>query len=60
MDTTDIAALARQLYAAQGARAIAEAAQKADGFERAGDPEQARLWQRVEAQLREMRGPRQG
>ena len=60
MNTMDVSALARHLFAAQGGKAIAEAAQKADRFVRAGDKEQAQLWQRVESVLREMRGPRQG
>ena len=59
MNTTDISALARHLFETQGAKAIAEAAQKAEYFTRAGDREQAQTWQRVEAALREMRGPRQ-
>ena len=59
MTTTDVMALARHLYETQGAKAIAEAAQKAEFFIRAGDMEQAKTWQRVEAVLREMRGARQ-
>lgn len=59
MNTSDISALARHLYAGQGAKAIAEAAQKARLFGESGDQEQARLWQRVEAALQQMRGPRQ-
>ena len=59
MNTTDISALARHLFETQGAKAIAEAAQKAESFQQAGDREQAKTWQRVEAVLREMRGPRQ-
>jgi hypothetical protein len=59
MDTTNTAAIARYLFATQGAKAIAEAAQKAEHFDHAGNKEQARMWQKVEAVLREMRGPRQ-
>jgi hypothetical protein len=59
MDMTDIAAVARHLFETQGASAIAEAAQKAARFSEAGDEQQAKMWQRVEAVLREMRGPRQ-
>jgi hypothetical protein len=59
MNTTDVSAIARHLFATQGARAIAEAAQKAAQFREAGDGEQARTWERVEAVLREMRGPHQ-
>jgi hypothetical protein len=36
MSTTDVAALARHLCETQGARAITEAAQKAEFFIRAG------------------------
>ena len=59
MNATDISTLARELFAAQGAKAIAEAAQKADSCRQAGDEEQAKIWQRVEGALREMRGPLQ-
>ena len=59
MNATDISAIAHHLLETQGARAIAEAAQKADSFSQAGDEEQAKTWQRVEALLREMRGARQ-
>ena len=59
MNATDVSALAHYLFAMHGARAIAEAAQKVESFREAGDEEQARAWQRVEEQLREMRGPRQ-
>jgi hypothetical protein len=59
MNATDISALARHLFATQGPKAIAEAAQKAASFREAGDGEQAKMWQRVEAVLREMRGPHQ-
>ena len=57
--TPDVSALARHLYEAQGPRAIAEAAQKADACADDGDEEQARLWRSVETALRELRGPRQ-
>jgi len=59
MNTTDVAAIARHLFATQGAQAIAEAAQNAARFREAGDGEQAKMWERVETVLREMRGPRQ-
>ena len=59
MNATDISALARHLFATQGAQAIAQAAQRAEAFRAAGDGEQAKIWQRVEAVLREMRGARQ-
>ena len=57
--TTDVSALARQLFASQGAKAIAEAAQKAEASRAAGDEEQAKMWRRVESALRELRGPHQ-
>jgi hypothetical protein len=59
MNATDISAVARHLFATQGAKAIAEVAQKADRYRESGDVEQAKIWQRVEAALREMRGPHQ-
>ena len=59
MNTTDISTLARHLFQTQGAKAIAEAARNAARFKEAGDSEQARMWERVEAALQEMRGPRQ-
>ena len=59
MNAADISALARHLFETQGAKAIAEAAQKAAFFEDAGDEEQAKTWRRVEAVVWEMRGPSQ-
>jgi hypothetical protein len=57
MYSADISAIARRLYETQGAKAIAEAAQKAASYERAGDMEESKTWQQVEAVLWEMRGP---
>ena len=59
MNTPDISAVARHLFETQGAKAIAEAAQKATSSEKDGDQEQAKFWRRVEAALLEIRGPRQ-
>ena len=59
MNTADSSALAHHLFETQGAKAIAEAAQKAASLEDAGDEEQAKFWRWVEAALREIRGPRQ-
>jgi hypothetical protein len=59
MNTADISTVARHLFETQGPRAIAEAAQKVDSFEKAGDTAQAGFWRRVEARLHELRGPRQ-
>ncbi len=55
MNASDVSAVARHLFETQGARAIAEAAQKAAS----SSGEQAKFWQRVEAVLQEMRGPHQ-
>ena len=60
MDATKIQDYARQLFAAHGAKAIAEAAQKAVACEKVGDKEHAQTWRRVEAALLLMCGPRQG
>ena len=59
MTRTDVSAIARNLFEAQGAKAIAEAAQKADHFAKTGDREQAETWKRVESALRDLRGPHQ-
>lgn len=59
MNAADISALAHHLFETKGAKAIVEAAQKAVSFENAGDEEQGKFWRRVEATLREMRGPRE-
>jgi hypothetical protein len=59
MNATESSALARHLFATQGAKSIAQAAQKAASCRETGDEEQARTWERVEAVLREMRGPHQ-
>ena len=58
MNATDISAIAHHLFETQGAKAIAEAARKAESFRQAGDAQQARVWERVEEALRELRGPR--
>jgi diphthamide biosynthesis methyltransferase len=59
MHATQIEEYARQLLEEHGAKATAEAAQKAVTFESAGDKEQAQTWRRIEAALLLMRGPRQ-
>ena len=59
MEMTDIHRYARELKEAHGSKALVEAAQKAVGFERQGDTEQAKTWRRVEAALKEMQGPHQ-
>ena len=59
MNTPNVSALARHLYEAHGAKAIAEAARKAAHFESKGDKDQAGVWLRVKAVLSEMQGPRE-
>ena len=59
MQATHIQEYARQLLEAHGAKAIAEAAQKAVACEKAGDQERAQIWRRIEAALMLMHGPRQ-
>ncbi len=49
---------ARKLMEAHGPKAIAEAAQRARSLEEQGENEQAETWRRIEAALKEMRGPR--
>ena len=48
MQESDIHVYARQLWKARGPKAIAEAAQKAAGFEKDSDREQAHRWRRIE------------
>jgi hypothetical protein len=50
---------ARQLFDAHGAKAIVEAAQRAAALERKGEKEEAKIWRRIEAALKEMAGPHQ-
>ncbi|MGI9426509.1 MAG: hypothetical protein ACR2PA_25240 [Hyphomicrobiaceae bacterium] len=57
MKEMDIHDVARRLFEAHGTSALSEAAQKASACEKAGDQEQADQWRRVEAALKEMRGP---
>jgi hypothetical protein len=59
VEAQQIQIYARQLYEAQGVKAIAAAAQKALMFERHNDTEQAQAWRRIEAALMQMRGPRE-
>ena len=60
MNTPDISAVARHLFETQGAKAIAEAAQKATSSEKDGGRGASEvLAPRVEAALLEIRGPRQ-
>jgi hypothetical protein len=59
MDATQIQIYARQLFEAQGSKAIAAAAQRALMLEHHNDIEQAQAWRRIEAALILMRGPRE-
>lgn len=57
MDFTKVQHYAEQLYAAHGDKAEAEAAQKVAHFESEGDTEQAEVWRKIRAAVRQMRGP---
>jgi len=57
MKAMEIHDVARRLFDAHGGAAVAEAAQKATSFEKQNDKEQADIWRRIEAVLKEMRGP---
>jgi hypothetical protein len=59
MEVANIQILARQLYEAQGPKAIAEAAQKAAAHEKRGEADEAATWRRIEAALLLLRGPRE-
>jgi hypothetical protein len=59
MDATRIQTYARQLYEAQGAKAIAEAGRRAADYERQGESDEAQTWRRIEAALMLLRGPRE-
>jgi hypothetical protein len=58
MEETVITEYARELMQAHGARAIAEAAQRATECERMKDKEGVKTWRHVEAALKEIHGPR--
>ena len=60
MQGLDLQDYARQLFEAHGAKALAEAAQKARALEDQGKSEEAKAWRRIEAAIKEMRGPREG
>ena len=59
MNSTDVVNVARHLFQAEGAGAIAEVAREIEACTRNGDSERAMFWTRVEAVLQEMRGARQ-
>lgn len=58
MLATEIQEHARKLLDAHGDRAIVEAAQKAKSLEVSGSTDEAKDWRRIEAALKQMRGPR--
>jgi hypothetical protein len=57
LQETDIHDLARQLMEAHGARAVAEAAQKAATLEKECKKEEAQTWRHIEEALKMMQGP---
>ncbi|MGI9483889.1 MAG: hypothetical protein ACR2OR_16190 [Hyphomicrobiales bacterium] len=57
MNFTEVQHYAEQLYAAHGDKAEAEAAQKVTQYEGEGDTEQAEIWRKIRAAVRQMRGP---
>jgi hypothetical protein len=59
MEALDVFDYARQLLAAHGDKAVAEAAQKAHAMEEQGKSDEAKIWRSVEASLKEMLGPHQ-
>ncbi|MCP1337020.1 hypothetical protein [Futiania mangrovi] len=56
MEAAKIAAYARELFDAHGAKAEAEAAQKAQAAETAGNAATAKSWRMVQKAISEMRG----
>ncbi|MGD9657185.1 MAG: hypothetical protein AB7U61_06025 [Methylocystis sp.] len=59
MQALDVHDYARQLLAAHGDKAVAEAAQKARAMEEQGKSDEAKVWRRIEDALKEMLGPHQ-
>ena len=57
MQEIEVYDYARTLLDAHGAQAVVEAAQRAQAFERQGKKEEAETWRRIEAILKQMRGP---
>ena len=57
MDSTAIHDYARRFIGAHGDKAEFEAAQRATICERQGEKEQADDWRRIQAAIKEMRGP---
>lgn len=59
MEMTQVHNIARRLFETHGLKAEAEAAQKLQEAERAGDEEQKDLWRRVRAAVHDMKGARE-
>ncbi len=57
MDMNEIHDYARRFVGAHGDKAAMEAAQRASECEKQGDKAQAEDWRRIEAAIKEMRGP---
>ena len=60
MDYSDLVRYARSLYDAHGGKAEAEAARKAVLAHSAGKTREAERWEKIRAQIRELRGAHQG
>jgi hypothetical protein len=58
MDSMAIHDYARRFVGAHGDKAELEAAQRAAHCERQGEKKQAEDWRRIQAAIRQMRGPR--
>lgn len=58
MLATEIQEHARKLLEAHGDKAVVEAAQKAKSLEDSGGADEAKIWRKIEAALKQMRGPR--
>jgi hypothetical protein len=57
MDMNEIHDYARRFIGAHGDKAAMEAAQRAAECEKSGDADQAEDWRRIEAAIKEIRGP---
>ena len=57
MGAVQIQTIARELWDTHGTKAIAEAAQRAQAFEAAGNQKQGQTWRRIEHALKQMSGP---
>jgi hypothetical protein len=58
MNAVEVHDHARKLFTAQGAKALAEAAQMVRRYEKTGDESAAEDWRRIELALRQLVGPR--